>query len=122
MALIDVSELLVDPDFVDAVMVIRRTTAVNTFGENVVSEPTTINTVASVQPASFKQIQRLPEALRSSDVRSFFIKLAVVQDSTSEYPDILVFGGKRFEIQTAAPWLNFGAGWNEAVAVAEPLS
>lgn len=122
MALIDVSDLLLDPDFIDPVSVIRRTVTVNSMGENVVSEPTTISTYASVQPASFKQISRLPEALRSADVRSFYIKLPIVQDGSSLYPDIIVFQGKRFQIQTAAPWLNYGAGWNEGVCVAEPPS
>ena len=122
MANIDVSDLLLDPDFVDTVSVIRRTTAINSYGENVVSEPTTIVTVASVQPASFKQIQRLPDALRIADVRSFYIKIPIILDSTTTYPDVIVYRGKRFQVQTSAHWLNFGAGWCEAVCVAEKPS
>lgn len=119
MANIDVSDLLLDPDFVSTVQVIRRSATVNSRGENVITEPTTITTIASVQPASHKQLQRLPEALRAADVRAFFIKLPVVQDGASAYPDIIVFEGRRYQIQTQAPWLNYGAGWNEAVAVWE---
>jgi hypothetical protein len=122
MALIDVSDLLVDPDFVDNLQVIRRTAAVNARGENVVSEPTTIATVGSIQPASAKQLQRLPEALRIADVRSFFINLPIVQDGSSNYPDVIVYGGKRFQVQTAAPWANYGAGWNEGICVAQEPS
>jgi len=122
MAEIDVSELLTDPDFVDDLSVIRRTAAVNSRGENVVSEPTTIATVGSVQPAPTKQIQRLPESLRVSDVRAFFINLPLIQDGDSAYPDIIVYGGKRFQVISAAPWLNFGEGWNEGLCVAEKPS
>lgn len=121
MALLDVSDLLLDPDFINAVQVIRRTTTVDDFGKNVLME-STIETWASVQPASTKAIQRLPEALRSADIRSFYLKLEIVQDSDSAYPDIMVFNGKRFQIISAAPWLNYGAGWNEGICVAEKPS
>lgn len=122
MALIDVSDLLLDPDFVDPVMVIRRTVTISAYGENTIVESSTINTYASVQPADFKQIQRLPQSLQLADVRSFFIKLEVVQDSSGDYPDIFVWLGQRYQVQTSAPWLNFGAGWNEAVCVREKPS
>lgn len=121
MAQIDVSDLLSDPDFIDPVQVIRRVATVNSRGENVIVE-TTIDTFASVQPASSKVIQRLPEALRMADVRSFYLRLEIVQDSSTAYPDVMVFKGKRFQIQTAAPWGNWGSGWNEGVCVAESPS
>lgn len=121
MAQLDVSELLLDPVFVDSLTLITRTATVNTKGENIISE-SSVTTVGSVQPASNKQIQRLPEALRVSDVRSFFIKAEIVTDGTGKYPAVISFGGKRFQVLTSAPWLNFGAGWNEGVCVAEPPS
>lgn len=118
MAQIDVSDLLSDPDFVDQITVIRRKSVVNSRGENIIEE-TSICSYGSVQPSSAKTILRLPEALRSSDVRSFYLKLDIVQDSSSAYPDILVFAGKRFQVISQAPWLNFGQGWNEGICVAE---
>jgi len=121
MAQLDVSELLLDPLFVDTVTLIHRTTVVNANGENVLTENST-GTVASVQPANNKQLSRLPEALQVADVRAFYIKAEVITDGTSQYPDIIVYGGKRFQVLTAAPWLNYGQGWNEAVCVAEQPS
>jgi len=38
MALVDVTELLEDPDFLDEITVIRRPYAINDYGENVLSE------------------------------------------------------------------------------------
>lgn len=121
MAQINVSELLLDPDFVDAIQLIHRTPTVNSMGENTLVEVST-DTFGSIQPASSKQIQRLPEALQVQDVRSFFVKAEIKSDGTAAYPDILVFGEKRFQVQTVAPWLNFGQGWNEGVCVAEAPS
>lgn len=118
MADLDVSEMLLDPDFVDPIQIIRRTSIVDSHGKNVISELVT-NSIASVQPAKFKDIQRLPEAMRLSDIRSFYLRAEIVKDGASDYPDILMFKGKRFQIQTAAPWGNFGSGWFEGIAVAE---
>lgn len=121
MADLDVSDLLLDPVFVDPIILIQRTTSLNAFGENIVTE-SSINTVGSVQPASNKQIQRLPESLRTADIRSFFVKAEIKVDGSGVYPDIIVFQGARFEVQTAAPWLNFGRGWNEGVCVRQAPS
>lgn len=122
MAQIDVTELLTDPDFVDECTLIHRTTTVNTFGENVLTE-TPVVTVGSVQPASGKTLMRLPDALRSANVYSFWIKGEIVADGTSKYPDIISFKGKRYQVQTIFDWTNWGAGYSEGVAVAEvPIS
>lgn len=122
MAQLDVSEILLDPDFVDAMQLIHRTFTISAKGVNVITELTPVNTFGSIQPASFKQLQRLPEALRAADVRSFFIKAAILSDGSAQYPDILVFGGQRYQVQTVAPWLNYGEGWNEGVCVVEKPS
>ena len=53
MAQISVTELLEDPDFVDPIQVITRTTTVNGLGENILTE-TVLNTFGSVQPANFQ--------------------------------------------------------------------
>ncbi len=118
MAQISVSELLLDPDFVDVMSLIHRTFTIDSYGQNVLTE-TTVTTYGSVQPASYRQIQRLPEALRAADIRSFFIKAEILCDGTTQYPDIISFGGYRYQVQSVAPWLNWGEGWNEGLCVRE---
>lgn len=121
MALIDVSDLLLDPDFINNVSLIHRTTVVNSFGKNELTE-TSVDTFGSVQPAPVKEIQRLPEALRMSDVRKFWIKAEILSDGDSQYPDIILFQGKRFQIINTEPWMNYGAGWNAGLCVWEKPS
>lgn len=121
MANIDVSDVLLDPDFINDVTLIHRTTTVNDFGKNELTE-TEIQTVGSVQPASYKQLQRLPDALRAADVRAFWIKAEILSDGDSQYPDIILFGGSRYQVQTIEPWLNWGAGWNMGTCVKEKPS
>lgn len=121
MAQIDVTELLTDPDFIDDCSLIHRVPTVNTFGRNTLSE-TTVTTVGSVQPASGKTLQRLPDALRVADVSSFWIKGTIVADGTSQYPDIVSFRGKRYQVQTVLDYTNWGEGWCEGTCVVEKPS
>ena len=118
MALFDVSELLLDPDFINNVVLIHRTSQINQFGENIIGERR-VPTVASVQPTTGKQILRLPESLRAMDLRTIYIKAEVINDGSKEYPDIIEFMGYRYQIQSSNPWLNFGAGWNECLCTRE---
>lgn len=121
MAEIDVSDVLLDPDFIDRLTLIHRTESVNSFGKNVLVE-SSVDTVGSVQPASGKDIKRLPEGLQSSDLRAFYIKAEITTDGAGKYPDIIVFNSKRFIVQLCEPWLNFGQGWNKAICVREDVS
>ncbi len=118
MANVDVSELTLDPDFVDPCVLIHRTTTVNSFGENILTE-SNFKTVGSVQPASGKTLQRLPEALRLADVSSFWIKAGIVVGAGVTYPDIISFRGRRYQVQTVQDWSNWGAGWAEGTCIAE---
>lgn len=122
MADIDVSELLLDPDFVNDLQLIHRTTTLNSFGKNVITELAPVDTVGSVQPANQKDIMRLPEAMRLKDVRGFWIKAEILTDGASQYPDIIVFAGKRFQVFAVEPWNNYGEGWNKGICVAEEFS
>lgn len=121
MALLDVSELLLDPDFIDTIQLVHRTATVNAMGETVLVE-SAVTTVGSVQPATAKEFQRVPEALRMSDWRAFYVKAEILTDGSSQYPDLLVFGGRRYEIKSTEPWLNFGQGWNKGLCVAQEPS
>jgi len=118
MANIDVSELLLDPDFTNPMSLIHRTTSVSSTGKNQLVE-SSIATVGSIQPASQKDIMRLPEAMRVRDLRGFWVKAPILADGTSQYPDIILFAGRRFQIISTEQWNNYGSGWNKGVCVAE---
>mgnify|MGYP003425401811 CR=1 FL=1 len=118
MAQIDVSELMTDPDFVDKIQVITRTPAVNSLGENFIREVTT-DSVGSVQPADYKTMKRLPEALQNENVSSFWVKGQILTTEDCKYPSILVFRKKRYQIERVADWSNFGAGYCEGICIAE---
>lgn len=117
-SLVDVSELMSDPELVQPVTLISRTAFVDSFGQNKISEIGK-NTVGSVQPISGKTLQRIPESLRVANVQSFWLRENTVVDSSSKYPDIIVKNGKRFTVQMVFDWSDWGSGWSEGVCVAE---
>lgn len=118
MAQIDVTDLLTDPDFVDEVTLINRVPAINYLGENILQE-TSIKTVGSVQPASGRVIQRIPEALRVANLSSFWIKGEIIANDTGKYTSVLCFKNKRYQVQTVFDWENYGRGYCEGLCVQE---
>lgn len=118
MAQIDVTELLTDPDFVDKIQVLNRYSRVDNLGDNTISEQC-LNTIGSVQPASGKNLARLPEALRVANVMDFFFKGSLPLTDGNQYPSVLVFKGRRFQVQTVQDWSNWGSGWTQGTCVAE---
>ena len=118
MANIDVSELMSDPDLVDPIQLITRFPRVNYLGRQVLSEKV-VDTVGSVQPANYRTVQKLPEAMRVANVSSFWIKGEIIASEPGKYSSILVFRGQRYQVQTVADWSNFGRGYTEGTCVAE---
>lgn len=119
MARIDVSELMHDPDFVDEIERIRRISRTDHLGNNIIDE-TLIKAVGSVQAATGKAIQRLPEAERLENLSSFWFQGEIVTGGgTGLYPDVLVFKGRRYQVKTVFDWTNWGQGWCEGLCVAE---
>lgn len=123
MAQIDVSELMADPDFVDAAAIIRRKPTVDAFGQNQLTE-TCFPTVASVQPISGRTLQRIPESLRVANQSSFWVRGEIIASSSTgaRYPDLISFKGKRYQVQMVFDWTNWGSGWSEGICVAEKPS
>lgn len=118
MAQIDVSELLHDPDFVDEMKVISRIPRITSKGENTLQEDIELS-IGSIQPASGKTIFRLPEEFRVANVSSFWFQGEIIATAPGKYSSILIFKGRRYQVQTVFDWTNWGAGWCEGTCVAE---
>ena len=121
MSTIDVSDLLHDPNFVDSLQILTRYPRVNGQGENIINE-VCASTIGCVQPASGKTISRLPEALRVANISDFWIQGDIVATEPGKYSSIIVYKGKRYQVQTVRDWSNFGAGYTEGTCVAEVLA
>ena len=122
MALIDVSELLTDPDFTNTVTLIRRSSTVNTYGENTMIEtPSTITAV--VQGANTESLERVPEGARLSDLIDVYYKGQLTAESPGGYADVIVWQGKRYQVfEVVEDFMNYGAGFTKAVCKLEAVN
>lgn len=118
MAQLDITELLSDPDFVDAISLITRTPTIDSKGENSLSE-SSLNSIGSVQPADVRTVMKLPEEFRVANLCSFWYKGKIIASEAGKYSSILVFKGQRYQVQTVADWTNWGAGWSEGTCIQE---
>jgi hypothetical protein len=110
--------MLQDPLFVDQMTLIQRLPRLNSLGENVLTE-SCIQSYGTIQPVSGRTVQRLPDSLRVANVSSFWFKGEIVASAPGQYTSVLVFRGKRYQVQLVFDWGNWGSGWCEGVAVAE---
>jgi galactose-6-phosphate isomerase len=122
MALIDVSDLLLDPDFTNTVTLIRRASSINIHGEHVMAE-TPSQIIASVQGLSTEDLVRMPEAARLQDMITVYFRGELMAESPNGYADIVVWQGKRYQVVTVdESFMNFGAGFTRAVCKMEEVS
>jgi hypothetical protein len=79
---------------------------------------TTLSTIeAVIVPASGRQLQRLPEAQRSTEAIAIYTATALRTAEASGAPgDRVTYGGRVFEVQSVKPW-NEAGGFCEAIAV-----
>lgn len=119
MARIDVSDLLVDPDFIDRLILIKRASTINEYGEHVISE-TTCNIRASVQGMRTEDIERLPEGARLHDMITVYYRGELYPERLNGYADVVVWQGKRYQVVTVDEnFINFGAGFTRALCKME---
>lgn len=115
MALIDVTALLSDPDFVDTATIYRRESTVNDYGENALTE-TAETAVMVVQPATPDDLQRLPDSVRMRAAIHVWYRGTLKTDAGDDvYPDVVEWQGRRYQVQTADDFGNYGAGYVEAI-------
>ena len=113
MALIDVSALLSDPDFVDTIIVTRVTQTVNAYGV-VTATSSTINVRAAVYPAGGRILELLPEAERGSGTITVLTTYGLIERSATQ-TDEITWAGKQWRVEKVNDYRNWGGGFVEAM-------
>lgn len=121
MALIDVSELMTDPDFTDKAVLIRRSSAVNTNGEHVIVDYRTTIT-AVIQGLGAESIQRVPEGARLSGMIEVYFQGQLLAERQGGYADIIEWRGRRYQVfDVPEEFMNHGAGFTKAICKLEQV-
>lgn len=116
MALIDVSELLTDPDFVDPFTIARRT-------QVMVNGRATFTTAVtdgsgSVQINAPEVLDRFPDAGRPDHwIRIYTLTRLIAQDETAgTYGDVITWRSRTYQVKAVDDWGNYGVGYVKALA------
>jgi hypothetical protein len=120
MADLDVSELMSDPDFCDTVQLIRRTSDTNDQGRNVLIEADPLSVSMVVQGLQAIDFKRYPDLVNFDGARAFWYSGTLLAESESQYSDIVVFNGLRYQIHKIdEDFRNYGNGFVKAFGALE---
>lgn len=117
MPLLDVSDILLDPDVAETLTIQRRQANVGSNGR--ASQTVTTITpapVGSVQPQDAGDLERgsdqqkLPKKIEV--ITPFRLRSAGSDGQGNEYqPDLIVWQGDSYQVDSVEPWTAYGAGW-----------
>lgn len=72
---------------------------------------------ASMQPVNGRDLARLPEGMRTTELRVFFSPLELKTAGKAQEPDVVIEpDGEEWEVQSVQAWVTLGAYWRAVVA------
>lgn len=122
MALLDVSDVLTDPDFMDAGLVCYRRT--QTVGNNgmATNTETQITFSAVVTSASGFELNREPDGEFVKGLIAVHTKFVLQDGATGLTADEILWKGKRYTVEKVDPYTHFGRGFVSAICALKPLA
>jgi hypothetical protein len=107
--MIDVSDIVVDPDLAEAFTIYRTTGA---FGEGgwIANEPTVVPAKGVVTVVNEKELEMIPEGDRVKGAMNFYTTtpINVTSQAGSNISDEIEWKGERYRVVSIAPWVSFG--------------
>lgn len=89
--------------------VTRRTKGGFVRGRAQSTTDTTLTITASVQPASGRDLLRLPEGRRMTETRVLFTTTLLLAGDSTREADLVTINGESWETQTCEQWIQAGA-------------
>lgn len=115
MALLDVSEILTDPDFVESFTVVRRTENVNNYGMAIL----TLEGFAAkgvITAAGPNDLKRLPEAQLQDRTLSVVSRFQFFGASVGYQPDLIQWRSGLYIVAVLDLYPHFGRGFTQVIA------
>ncbi len=118
--MIDVSELLSDPDFAQPFTIQRTTGGFANEGEYSTADPTDIPAFGVIQPASSADMVRfLPEGERQKNTISIWSPVLIqMADGQGQESDVIIWQGQYYRVAFSKPWQTQGYWFAMAVGFA----
>jgi hypothetical protein len=121
MPLLDVSSVLLDPDFADRFNVIRREEGVSDKGRRILTLTTLANKYGVVCAASPNDLRRLPDGQTFDRVISVVSKFPFFGACVGYQPDLIQWRGSSFIVASLDPYPQYGQGFSQVIAVSIDL-
>lgn len=114
MPLLDVTQILTDPDFADSFSVRRRSDVIDTHGRSVPTEQVFAGVIGVVTANSPSDLDRKEDYQTMSRSITIVCKFSLRGETTSFQPDIVVWRGSNFLVKHVDLYPHFGAGFFQA--------
>lgn len=90
------------------ITITHRTETPRVLGRTQPPTTTTVSALASVQPTSGKDLQRLPEGRNTQDLISVWTlaELFLGDVGAGILPDLIAYAGSSYEVEHHEPWVN----------------
>lgn len=121
MPLLDVSDVLLDPDFADTVTVYRQAVTVASTGRSTKVE-TTSTISAVVTPDRWATLQRQAEGANVSETITVITQFRLTAMVGDQDADEIVWNGKRYVVIAVGDCTRYGAGFVEASAALKGMA
>jgi hypothetical protein len=107
---IDVSDLLLDPDFVETIQLLRRAEVIGANGRMTTTN-TSHNIIASVQPQTDQPMIRGPDQQNLPQLIAVITKFRLRGISPGFQPDLVLWNDTTFVVNKVYNWSHYGAGF-----------
>lgn len=124
MPLIDVTSVLIDPDFAQRINVTRRAQIIDVNGRTVIT-PTALTPIGVVEPEVPPDFALEADMARDQTdifVAAFKFKFLGPTDlggGTTTQPDLITWQGTTYMVKKVLDWTQYGAGWSAAICQIE---
>ena len=121
MALLDVSDVLLDPDFADSLIVERITQTVGDDGI-AINAPKIIRFAGVVTNDAGDKLSRISSGERTEGNIVVHSVLRLNEGGPGTTADVVTFRGRRYTVSKVSDWSHFGRGFVAATCDLIPLS
>jgi hypothetical protein len=120
MATLDVSDVLLSPEFTDNYSIQRNVETVDIHGRSTTT-PTTTASFGVVTMANGADLKRYPELQMLERVLSIVTKTRLQSAVNGAQPDIIIWRGDNYVVKALDPYPQYGQGFYQAIAASIDL-
>ena len=121
MALIDVSDALEDPDYVDEFTYIRTEVVTAPTGRGITKSQQTFTGIGSIQAHTGQELHRMGDAEFNSGMIKVITKELLTAGSDDYTADVVLWKGAGYTVTNIEDWSNYGEGYVRATCELRPL-